>query len=769
MKKNLFHFLKESIGNFLEAVVNLFIFFPYFFSLLSLSKTLFSPWKNLVISKTTRGFSFQEWFERLAFNFISRMIGFFMRLSVILFYFLILFFSVVFLPFIFLIFIILTPLLYLKYYLEKTDSEKEELLRKNFTATHLMNQVNYEQINKWFDHYYITLHFGRKWWKLSNLFTYPPLARDWAVGYTPFLDRFVEDLTSTSYQALIKSAFDREKEINQIERILSKSEEKNVIIVGDEGVGKHTIVDSLAKKIYEGKVNNLLAYKRVLKINLEKILDQSIDQEQRESLLENLLEEAAQAKNVILLIENFDKYVSSQGNRIDLTLPIEKYAKTDRLQIIGITQPFLYQEFIFQNQKISHLFEKVDVYEIKKDEAEEILLNKAIEYERRYQVTIPYETVKNLIDKSDFFITYIPFPEKAIVLLDSICVYCKEKKLPQVNPELVDKILTEKTHIPTRLTDQLKEKLVNLESLLSSRIVQQKEAIDQLSSAIRRSFLLIGKRKKPLASFLFLGPTGVGKTETAKTIAQLFFGSQEYLIRFDMSLYQTKEDIHNLIGSLDSGKPGLLTSAIREKPYGVLLLDEIEKADRNLINIFLTLTDEGYFVDGFGKRVDAKNLVVIATSNAGGQMLYSLNTQAVKMPVLNDLGGAQPDGRRRNTPSEVENTASSNLIDYLINKRIFTPEFLNRFDGVIVYKPLSQQALVTIAKTMLDKIKKDIFSLYKVNLEVSDQLINQLVVKTYDPRFGARNLERTIRTQIEDTLAKIILQKQIKEGETISL
>ena len=249
--------------------------------------------------------------------------------------------------------------------------------------------------------------------------------------------------------------------------------------------------------------------------------------------------------------------------------------------------------------------------------------------------------------------------------MDSICVYCKEKKLPQVNPELVDKILTEKTHIPTRLTDQLKEKLVNLESLLSSRIVQQKEAIDQLSSAIRRSFLLIGKRKKPLASFLFLGPTGVGKTETAKTIAQLFFGSQEYLIRFDMSLYQTKEDIHNLIGSLDSGKPGLLTSAIREKPYGVLLLDEIEKADRNLINIFLTLTDEGYFVDGFGKRVDAKNLVVIATSNAGGQMLYSLNTQAVKMPVLNDLRGAHPDAIGRARSWRRKNTVSS--VPYLIN------------------------------------------------------------------------------------------------------
>lgn len=724
MKKNFLQYCQSSLKNFVESTINIFIFLPYFFSVLTLLKTLFYPWKNLVSQKTRRGFYFNDWLERLSFNFISRLIGFFMRVSVIGFYFLILIIYIFVLPAAFIFYCLFIPLFYLKYLLEKTDREKENLLKKRFINDHLLKLENYEKVNQWFHHYYADFHFGNKWWKLTNLLTFPPLARDWAIGFTPLLDQYVDDLASSPYQNKIKSAYDREKEINQIERILSKSEEANVVIVGEEGVGKHTIVDSLAKRIYEGKVNNLLAYKRVLKLNFEKILDETTDQKQRENSIEKLLAEATQAKNVILLIENFDKYITSGTDRIDLTIPIEKYAKSNQLQIIAISQPFFYQKFIFSNPKISRLFEKVDVYEIKKDEAEKLLLEKAFEFEKRYQLLIPYETIKNTIDKSDFFITYIPFPEKAIVLLDSACVYLNQDKNfsagRKVMPEVIDKVLSEATHIPTSLTDQMKKKLINLENLLFSKIVQQDEAVKKLASALRRSFLLIGKRKKPLASFLFLGPTGVGKTETAKAISQLFFGSEKYLIRFDMSSYQSKQDIYNLIGSIENGNPGLLTTAIRQSPYGVLLLDEIEKADKDLINIFLTVLDEGYFTDGAGKRVDCKNLVIIATSNAKDENIFSL-------------------------------------------------ELLNRFDGIIVYQTLNQQSIIQIAKKYLTQIAEDINKLYRVKVAVSDRLLTEIVQKGYDPKFGARNLERVIREQVEDKIAKLILEEKVKEGETISL
>ncbi|MCX7881168.1 MAG: AAA family ATPase [Patescibacteria group bacterium] len=757
MKENFFQFFKKKLTNFGKAIFNLLIFFPYFFSVITLIKTLFFPWKNLVSKKNIRGFSFDEWLNRFAFNLISRAIGFFMRFSIISFYFLITILYLLFLPLIFLGYLCFIPFSYLIYLFEKTPQEKKELFKKKFIEEHLLKKENFFWVEEWFEEYYQKFIFHQQWWSLTNLMSYPPIARDWAIGYTPQLDQYVDDLTSSSYQARIKTAHNREKEITYIERVLSKSAEANVLIVGEEGVGKHTIIDSLAKRIYEGKVNSLLAYKRVLKLNMEKLLSITTDQKQRETLLEELLEEACQAKNIILVIDNFDKYVSLGPDRVDLTVSLEKYAKTSLVQIIGITNPFFYQKFIYHNEKISRLFEKIDVYEIKKEEAEKILFDKTYYFENFYKLTIPYETIGETIEKSNFFITAIPFPEKAIDLLDSVCVYAKENKIKVVKPEIVDKILMEKTHIPVSLTAEMKEKLLNLETLLLSQIVQQEEAIKKLASALRRSFLLIGKRKKPLASFLFLGPTGVGKTETAKTIAQVFFSSLSintndnlnYLIRFDMSNFQTKNDIEKLIGSITDNNPGLLTTAIRKNPYGVLLLDEIEKAHPDILNIFLTILDEGYFTDGFGKRVDCKNLLIIATSNAGANYLWEkLSFEKENQSITNFY---------------------QSLINYLIENHIFSPEFLNRFDDIVIYQPLSSSSVLTIAKKLVNKINQDINKLYKVKLIVSDVFLTNLINNCYDKKFGARNIERVIREQIEDKVAKMILEEKAKEGDVINL
>ena len=275
-----------------------------------------------------------------------------------------------------------------------------------------------------------------------------------------------------------------------------------------------------------------------------------------------------------------------------------------------------------------------------------------------------------------------------------------------------------------------------MENLIHQRIVNQQEAVNEISIAMRRARSGISSKKRPMGSFLFLGPTGVGKTQTAKAVNKVFF-SNNSLIRFDMSLYQSKSDIPKLIGDSSTNQPGLLTAAIRGYPYGVLLLDELEKADRDLLNIFLTMLDEGYFTDGFGKHIDCKNLIIIATSNAGNDILYQSPT--------------------------------SELIDYLVNHHIFSPEFLNRFDGVIAYHTLDEKALSTIAKKIIDKIAEDILSLYKVKIIVSDDTLQSIISKSYDPRFGARNLERIIRDEIEDKIAKTILEEKTKPGETISL
>ncbi|KKQ33758.1 MAG: Endopeptidase clp ATP-binding chain a [Candidatus Levybacteria bacterium GW2011_GWA2_37_36] len=675
MRKTFWQYYWDSLHNFGEGIINIFIFLPYFFSVSALLKTLFYPWKNLIIKKTFVGFSLADWANRFAFNLISSSMGVVMRISIISFYFIL-------------------------------QTIKKDIFKKKFIETHLLIEENRFFVENWFEKYYRQNLEKIQWWKLSNLFTYPPLARDWAVGYTPILDQYATDLATSSYLHHIKNIIDREKEITEVEQILTKSNESNVIIVGEEGVGKHTIIDALAKKIYLGKTNIHLMYRRILKLNMERIL--------KEKNFEDLLEEAQQAKNIILFIDNFDKY-------INLSISLEKYAKSNLIQIIGTTTPFDYQSFIFPNEKINQMFSKVDVYEVTDEEAENILLESVFTFENHNKVSIFYETVKEVIEKSKFYLTYIPFPEKAVDLLDQACVYAvsnspKTKDTPKVTPDTINQVLTEKIHIPITITKQMKEKLLNLELILSSRIIQQDEAIKKLSSALRRSFLLIGKRKKPLASFLFLGPTGVGKTETAKVVSNVFF--EDLLLRFDMSEFQSKYDIPKLIG--DSTNPGLLTQTIREQSYGVLLLDEIEKADKDLINIFLTIVDEGYFIDGKGKRVDCKNLVIIATSNAQ-------------------------------------------------NENTFSPEFLNRYDGIITFEFLNKESIRILAKKMIEKISLDIFKIYKVRIFVSEKTINFVSKKGFDSRFGARNLERTIRDEIEDKVSKLIFQDKAKPGETINL
>src|SRR3989339_326871 len=380
MRKTFWQYYWDSLHNFGEGIINIFIFLPYFFSVSALLKTLFYPWKNLIIKKTFVGFSLADWANRFAFNLISSSMGVVMRLSIISFYFILQTIFMFVLPFVALSFFLFTPFFYLISLTQKTSQEKKDIFKKKFIETHLLIEENRFFVENWFEKYYRQNLEKIQWWKLSNLFTYPPLARDWAVGYTPILDQYATDLATSSYLHHIKNIIDREKEITEVEQILTKSNESNVIIVGEEGVGKHTIIDALAKKIYLGKTNIHLMYRRILKLNMERVL--------KEKNFEDLLEEAQQAKNIILFIDNFDKYIAKDQGKIDLTISLEKYSKSNLIQIIGITTPFAYQSFIFPNEKINRIFNKVDVYEVTDQEAENILLQSVFAFENHYKVSI---------------------------------------------------------------------------------------------------------------------------------------------------------------------------------------------------------------------------------------------------------------------------------------------------------------------------------------------------------------------------------------------
>lgn len=737
--------MQRKILNFFEGLYNIFIFLPFFFSVPTLILTLFSPWKNIVNREKTIGFSFSTWASNILFDLISRFIGAMMRSALVFTFVIIELLYVLSLPIIIVMFFILLPLLVFMDSFKPSPEQHYEQLKTDFLNKHVLEKEHTKAATDWFDRIYKDRVLKRPWWKAESLFETTPMARDWTMGFTPYLDQYADNISSIDYLANVKDVIGRETELKQLEALLSKSEEANAILVGEEGIGKDSIINALARRIYDGKTNSLLNFKRIMNVNMERISAEHADQKQRESFFEELLKEAAQARSVILVIENIDRYLSPAEGRVDLSVPLEKYAKRSTLQVIGTTTPFLYEKFVFTHERISQLFARIDVNELSASDTMLILETLIPDFEYRYKLVIPYETVAVILDKSDFYISNAPFPEKAIQLLDTACAEAVQNRQAVLTPDMINLLITEKTHAPTSINESTKTMLLGIEERLKKQVIAQDTAVHELGAALRSAFVLLGKRKKPLASFLFLGPTGTGKTETAKALAGLFFQNEKQMLRFDMSAYQTKNDIINLIGSSETGAPGLMTTAIRDNPYGVLLLDELEKAHKDLLNIFLTVLDEGYFTDGQGRRVDCKNLMVIATSNAGAQFIFDALAQTKKIPTSDDL------------------------MNYLIEKSIYTPEFLNRFDGVIVYQPLTEAALLEIARKVVAGIARNYLSSQKVTVTVSDDLLKQLISKSYHPEYGARNMQRVIHQEVEDKMAKQILSGEAKPGSTITL
>lgn len=748
MKPSIVSFIATQSIYYWRAVRNAYRFIPYFFSAPILLRTFFSPWKRVYFVKQTPGFSFEELFSRISFNLISIIIGCLLRVCLLTTCLLLLSVLSVLAPPLFIIFTVWTAAIaYPLVYIGQTQQERATRFKKEFLRLRVIKPEYQNAAAAWFTRWWDKHEKKEDWSGLDGLFSVPPIGRNWHMGFSVGIDRYSTELTYRNPHTT--QLVGRKKEIDQIEQILIKSAESNVVIVGKEGVGKHTIVEELAKRLYEGKTIGPLAYKRILLLSTESILSASLDPNGKRKIVQDLLEEAANAGNIILVIDNVDRYVSDGVGRVDLSDVIEPYAKGSRVQLIGITTPAMYQTYMYPNGKISHTFQKVDVYEISKDEARIILMDATPDLEARFHVVIPFDTIDAIVEKSESYITHIPFPEKAIELLDEACAFVNHTQaaniISLVTPDVVDRVLAQKTHIPTKLTDATIVKLNTLETVLSDRIIDQNEATGKIAAAIRRAFLVFEKRKKPLASLLLLGPTGVGKTQTAKELATFFFDSEAYLYRFDMAAYQTKEDIRALIGTTDKRSPGLLTQTIREHPYGILLLDELEKADKNLINIFLTVIDEGYFTDSSGETVNCKNLMIIATSNAGSDLLYEDATK-----------GASP----RTTQA---------MTDYLIEHNMFEPEFLNRFDDIILYQPLGADSFLTIARRMLESLTTATKKQHGIALTVTDAYLTNLLNGAYDQKFGARNIERLLKTHVEDVIAKKLFAKEIKEGEAITL
>ncbi|MDP2933372.1 MAG: ATP-dependent Clp protease ATP-binding subunit [bacterium] len=587
----------------------------------------------------------------------------------------------------------------------------------------------------------------RKFWTYENLMRSRGIGKDWSWGYTINLDNYATDVSILLLRrGFAPRLYGREKETEAVERILARAGENNVILVGEEGVGRRTIAHALAKKIINGQTLAQLAHKRVLELDVGAVLANSASEHEVEGRLKLILNEAVRAGNVILLIEEVHSLFDSSRstgtiNATEILLP---YLNSSLFQVIGITSHRGYNDTIARNSSLTKVFAKVEVKEPSKENVFEILHDVVPQIEAHSQVLILYQAIKEAINLSDRYIKNVPFPAKTIDVLQEAAVYAQTKaRSPVVTASHVEEVVHRKTDIPVgKIALAEKDVLLNLESILHRKVIGQEDAILAISNAMRRARSGIASEKKPIGSFLFLGPTGVGKTETAKALASVYFGSEKRMIRFDMSEYQQPDSIRRLIGY--DQEAGQLTTAIMEHPFSLLLLDEIEKSHPNILNLFLQVLDDGRLTDALGRTVDFTNTIIITTSNAGAELI------------------------RESIQQFHEANLKERLLDHLQKQGIFRPEFLNRFDSVIVFRPLTSEQTEQVVELLLADLSRRLRE-KDVTLKFDFQAVKKIAQLGYDPQFGARPLRRVIQDRVENLVATKLLSGQAKRGDVIEI
>jgi len=627
-----------------------------------------------------------------------------------------------------------------------TALAKHDLIFKKILIDANLKVEDIENLTWWLESLEEKIAERKKFWQWQNLIKRGTLAKEWTAGYTITLDRFSIDLTEIVKKQGFPETIGHQKEMAVIERILARREINNVLVVGEPGIGKKAIIQGLAVKSALGQSLPEVNYKRVKTLDIPSLLAQAASPEEVPVILDKIFQETLAAGNVILTINDFHNFLRPEmlPGMIDISGVLSPYLPLPQFQIIGITTYDGLHRYIERKPGILEFFEKVEVSEISERETLMFLERLALIHEQKYKKFVSYPALREVISLATRYLPALPFPKKAVGLLDEVMVYVATTKDKIVLPKHVAKIVSEKVEIPVgEIEIKEREILLNLEKLIHQRIINQEEAVKEVSAALRRARAEVTVRKGPMGCFLFLGPTGVGKTETSKALTEIYFGAEERMIRMDMSEFQNVEDIPRLIGS--AKEKGLLTTQVRENPFSSILLDEIEKAHPNILNLFLQVLDEGFLTDGLGRKVDFKNSIIIATSNAGYQVIL----EALKTKV--EWSGVK-----------------EKLLDYLFEKAIFRPEFINRFDAVVVFRPLTKENLLDIAELMLQKLKKNLKE-KDIEFIITQSLKEKIVELGYSPIFGAREMRRVIQDKVENVLASALLSGQLKRGDRVEV
>ncbi len=587
----------------------------------------------------------------------------------------------------------------------------------------------------------------KKVWEYKNLSRHSSLGKGWASGYSVTLDKFSFDWEKIIKKQGFKEVIGHEESIDVCERVLTRQKTNNVLLVGEPGTGRNSIIQAIAQKAFFRESSPEINNKRIVELDLSSVIAQTESLEVTEELLERIFREVITAGNIILVIKEFHNFVgqTARPGVVNISGIIEKYLHSPKFQIIAITNFTGFHRDIERNQAILNLFEKVEVSEITKRETISLLGDLVFNLEQKYKKFVLYLTLRDIVKYSIRYLPSSPLPKKAIDILDETIVYVnRSTKSRFVLPEHVAEIISQKTQIPVgKIKIQERKVLLNLKKLIHQRVINQNEAVNEVSSALKRARAGITIRKGPMGTFLFLGPTGTGKTETSKALAESYFGSEERMIRLDMSEFSKTEDVSRLIGSIT--EDGILTTKVKEKPFSLILLDEIEKAHPDILNLFLQVLDEGYLTDGLGRKISFEQSIIIATSNAGFQIILD----ALK----------KEDGFKN---------IKEKLLDELFKKAIFRPEFINRFDAVVIFRSLTKNNLLEIANLFLQKLRKNL-SKKNIKFIVTEELKEKIVELGYNPIFGAREIRRVIQDKIENVLASAMLSKRLKKGDKIEI
>lgn len=636
----------------------------------------------------------------------------------------------------------------------------------------------------------------------------------------PTLEKYGRDLTAEAKANKLDPVVGRENEIGRIIQILSRRTKNNPCLIGEPGVGKTAIVEAIAWRICEGTVPKTMAGKRIFSLDLSGAVAGSKYRGEFEERLKNIIDEVQNSGNIILFIDEIHTIVGAGGaeGSMDASNILKPSLTKGNLQVIGATTISEFRKYFEKDAALERRFQPVTVEEPTEEQAVEILKGLKSAYEDFHNVTISDEAIRAAVKLSSRYINDRNLPDKAIDLIDEACSKMRIREVPkpksvkdkeidvaELNLELemcvrhadfksateikkqLDKaqnklnkaiakwegteeefrpIITENsieevvamwTGIPvTRLEKNEQKRLLDLEKVLHKRMIGQEEAVSAVAKAVRRGRVGLKNPNRPIGSFLFLGPTGVGKTELSKTLAEAVFGTEDAIIRVDMSEYMEKHSVSKLIGSppgyvgFEDG--GQLSDKVRQNPYSVVLFDEIEKAHPDVFNVLLQVLDDGHITDSKGRKVSFKNTIIIMTSNAGANRIVDPK----------HLGFSQGDTEKADYEK-----MKANVMEEV--KLMFRPEFLNRIDDIIVFHTLSESEVKSIVSLMLKNLAKQVKEQMDIALSFTSSLKTYLAKESYDKKFGARPLRRMIQNKVEDMLAEEVLAEKVKAGDKVTV